>query len=373
MPAKPHAEIAGAGFAGLVVGTALAERGWSVRVHERDRELRAFGAGIFIWNNGLRVLRAIGAYDAVVAAAHEAGVYEDRHENRVTSRTEFGPSNGIRLLTMTRQSLYAPILASAERSGVDIVTGSEIVSASPEGTLFDANGREFRAHLAIGADGVGSKVRDSLGLRTERDTGKHGIIRVLAPRCLHALGPGNWNDVIDFYNLPVRSLRILYVPCNDNELYLAMMAPLDDPEASAIPPRVDVWLEAFPQLAPVIEGIDATGRFDAYETSKVRTWSVGKVALVGDSAHAMVPSLAQGAGLAICNALSLAVTLSNASDIERSLAQWESAQRPLTEHTQDAAARVSRERLINRNPIWNDDTLRAARSIPNGTQHLPIP
>src|SRR5688572_2694797 len=61
---KPgHAEIAGAGIAGLAAAAALAQRGWSVTVHERDAEVRAFGAGIFIYENGLRVLKALGALD----------------------------------------------------------------------------------------------------------------------------------------------------------------------------------------------------------------------------------------------------------------------------------------------------------------------
>jgi len=64
-----HAEIAGAGFAGLAAAIALRQRGWSVRVHEKEAALRAFGAGIFVWENGLRVLHAIGAYDDVVRGA----------------------------------------------------------------------------------------------------------------------------------------------------------------------------------------------------------------------------------------------------------------------------------------------------------------
>src|ERR1035438_9188608 len=64
-----HAEIAGAGFAGLTAAIALRRRGWTVRVHEKDAALRAFGAGIFIWENGLRVLQAIGAAEDVVRGA----------------------------------------------------------------------------------------------------------------------------------------------------------------------------------------------------------------------------------------------------------------------------------------------------------------
>jgi len=56
---KRHAEIVGAGFAGLTAASALAQRGWSVRVHERSDRLRTAGAGIYIYENGLRVLEAV--------------------------------------------------------------------------------------------------------------------------------------------------------------------------------------------------------------------------------------------------------------------------------------------------------------------------
>src|SRR5260370_35873900 len=63
---KRHAEIAGAGFAGLTAACALTQRGWTVRVHERADRLRTAGAGIYIYENGLRVLEAVGAYEAAV-------------------------------------------------------------------------------------------------------------------------------------------------------------------------------------------------------------------------------------------------------------------------------------------------------------------
>jgi len=54
-------EIAGGGIAGLTTGLAFARKGWRVRVHEQDGDLRIVGAGIYIWENGLRVLDARGA------------------------------------------------------------------------------------------------------------------------------------------------------------------------------------------------------------------------------------------------------------------------------------------------------------------------
>ena len=59
MTGKPTALIAGAGFAGLTAATALAQRGWNVTVFERQAQLRASGAGIYIWENGLRILEAL--------------------------------------------------------------------------------------------------------------------------------------------------------------------------------------------------------------------------------------------------------------------------------------------------------------------------
>ncbi len=88
MVEQRHAEIAGGGFAGLVSAIALAQRGWTVRVHEKSDKLRAYGAGIFIWENGLRVLKAIGAYDDVIAGSHEAKIYEVRDRGNVVDRSK---------------------------------------------------------------------------------------------------------------------------------------------------------------------------------------------------------------------------------------------------------------------------------------------
>jgi 2-methyl-3-hydroxypyridine 5-carboxylic acid dioxygenase len=367
MTARRHAEIAGAGFAGLTAAIALTARGWSVRVHEASPELRAFGAGIFIWENGLRVLKAVGAYAEVMQGAHEAVVYETRHDGRLLDAHSFTPDKGTRMLTMTRQHLYSALIRAAQRHGIEIITGSEAVGATREGVLITADGGSFAADLVVGADGVGSKVRDSIGLLQERHVYVDGIVRVLAPRPQEKLGPGNWDHVIDFWNMQSRPLRVLYVPCNARDLYLAMMAPVADQEATAIPLRTDIWMTAFPQLTPVIRSISVGGRYDAYETTKLKRWSRGRVAIIGDAAHAMTPTLGQGAGTAMMNALSLAVALEQEPAIERALARWEERERPLTEHTQDCSAQIANERRLSR---WDNETLRAANRIPAGTEHF---
>ena len=182
MSAQRHAEIAGAGFAGLTAGVALAQRGWSVRIHEASRELRAFGAGIFIWENGLRVLAALGAYREVIAGAHEAISYETRHDGRLIAEYRFTPEKGTRMLTMTRQHLYAALLRAAQRDGIDIVVGSEVTGATPAGSLITADGRQFQADLVIGADGVRSWTRQAIDIDVQTTPTGMGIWRVFTER-----------------------------------------------------------------------------------------------------------------------------------------------------------------------------------------------
>ena len=131
----------GAGFAGLTAACALAQRGWSVRVHERGERLRTTGAGIYIYENGLRVLTAVGAYDAAVKGApfaHTREVRDDR--NRVISVHRWV---GSRVFSIVRQTVINALAAAATRSGAEIVTGSVATGASSDGELVLADGRRL--------------------------------------------------------------------------------------------------------------------------------------------------------------------------------------------------------------------------------------
>jgi FAD binding domain len=85
-------EIAGGGIAGLTTGLAFARKGWRVRVHEQDDGLRILGAGIYLFENGLRVLDALGVLDAVIAGAIPASRHEKRnHDGSVFAQSRLSP------------------------------------------------------------------------------------------------------------------------------------------------------------------------------------------------------------------------------------------------------------------------------------------
>ena len=141
-----HAEIAGAGFAGLTAGAALAQRGWSVRVHERAPEAREFGAGIWTWENGLRVLNEIGAADEAFDGILLPPSWESR--DRTGKVIDYFPTGthetGGRLFCITRQQLYSAVLNAALRSGVELLTSSEAVGATPGGRAPDQGRRTLQ-------------------------------------------------------------------------------------------------------------------------------------------------------------------------------------------------------------------------------------
>jgi 2-polyprenyl-6-methoxyphenol hydroxylase-like FAD-dependent oxidoreductase len=324
-----RAEIAGGGFAGLAAACALAQRGWRVRVHERGVELRTAGAGIYVYENGLRVLEALGAFDDAVKGASVAQTREVRDErNRVISTHKWNRVG--RVYSIVRQRLIDALADAAKRAGAEIVTGSEAMGVTADGELLLADERRVSADLIIGADGVNSRVRDSLDLLARRKAMPDGAIRVLLPKTAEERAAGDTGTTIEYWS---GSRRILYTPCSDDEIYVALTMLDKDSAARATPIDAALWSKAFPHLAGLVSRI-GDGRYDRFELIKLKRWSSGRVAILGDAAHALPPNLGQGGGCAMMNALAMAVHLERAPDVASGLAAWEAAERPLTEHTQ---------------------------------------
>lgn len=360
----PHAEIVGAGFAGLATALSLTREGWSVRVHEAASEVRDFGAGILIWRNGMLALDALGIGEAVRAHSHQPPFYETRRN---------GESMSLELpdfpyWTMSRPNLHRTMADAVTAVGVEVVTNSRILSATTDGTITSENGDTFSADLVIGADGAGSAVRDSLDFAQERHRYKDGVARLLIPRPDEFAGV-EWDRIIDFWTFEPDVMRILYVPCGMGQIYVGLMAETSNEGASRIPIDAEVWSERFPLLAPLVELAAQAdgGRHDSYQTRKVTPWSAGKVALVGDAANAMCPAMAQGAGMAIVNAHALGVALREETTIEGALTLWEKRDRPMTDLTQDRSAFMAESRSFAKGNQWSDTLLETALSIPTGT------
>jgi len=210
---------------------------------------------------------------------------------------------------------------------VDIVTSSVAVSASPDGVLELESGAQNKADLVVVANGAFSRLREDLLCTATIDYGIEAGIRMLIDRA-----PGYPDDLItEYWN---DRWRLLYNPCTEGQDYIFLSAPVGDERARRSPIDRDLWREKFPLLADVIGRFTEASRWDRLVNVRCRAWSAGRVAIVGDAAHAMPPNLGQAANMAFTNAMSLAAAVTAAADIPAALRGWERDERPLTDHVQ---------------------------------------
>jgi 2-polyprenyl-6-methoxyphenol hydroxylase-like FAD-dependent oxidoreductase len=373
MPVR-KAEIAGAGLAGLALAVRLAQLGWRVTLHERNSDLRMFGAGIWLWENGLRSLALLGAYDAALARAKTIKEWRICDgKGRVLMSRPMKPDD--RLLLPPRADLYQALIDRAYALNVEIKTSSQVAGATPEGALLLQSGEERQADLVVGADGAFSRVRESVLCTRSIDYGIEAGIRMMID-----YRPGDPEDVAtEYWNGP---WRLLYNPCTNGENYIFLSAPVHDERARKIPVDRDLWKAKFPHASDLISRFTEAGRWDRIVNVRCHKWSEGRVAIVGDAAHAMPPNLGQAANMAFSNVLALAMAVTAATDIPRALEQWEQSQRPLTNHVQwwsyiygfvlgkwPANLELLRSDFIRAlgKIEWFDDGLnRGARHVPSG-------
>jgi 2-polyprenyl-6-methoxyphenol hydroxylase-like FAD-dependent oxidoreductase len=131
-----------------------------------------------------------------------------------------------------------------------------------------------------------------------------------------------------------RSRVFLCNGCSKENFYLFFGAPVDDKEAAGLPVNTELWIRLFPRFRSIIERVGEQGRWDNFSTVTCQAWRRGRVAILGDAAHALPPYLGQGANQAFTNALALAQFVTGASDIPSALKAWEARMKPLTDHTQ---------------------------------------
>jgi 2-polyprenyl-6-methoxyphenol hydroxylase-like FAD-dependent oxidoreductase len=235
------------------------------------------------------------------------------------------------VFSIVRQTVINALAEQARRAGAEIVLNSEAIGAVADGTLVLTDGRTLKADLVIGADGTGSRLRDGLGLLARRKYLVDGCTRLLIPKTAEEIGrQSDGATTVEYWS---GSRRVLYTPCSETEVYIALTMLDSDEAAKNTPVDGEAWRRWFPHLAPLIARL-GDGRYDRFEYTRLKRWSAGKVAIIGDAAHALPPNIGQGGGCAMMNALSMAVYLDRERDVPAALAAWEKNERAITEHTQ---------------------------------------
>jgi 2-polyprenyl-6-methoxyphenol hydroxylase-like FAD-dependent oxidoreductase len=313
--------IVGAGIAGLALGRALRLEGFLPEIVERTGALPAGGAGLYVPGNGVRALKVLGLADEVLTRAvritHQRILDHRGRRLAEIDLTQFwnpvGPCVGI-----ARRELQRILLDGA---GVPIRLGTTVKMLSQDSdevNVVFADGSSGTYDLVVGADGIHSSMRQMV---------------FDAPRPRH-LGQVSWRFLVDYSRridawtaMLGRQRAFLRVPVGPNRLYC--YADLVSP-AALDPSHRDVdrfralfedFAEPVPTILGALDGFESI-HFAPIEEIATATWVRGRVVLVGDAAHATSPNMAQGASMALEDALVLTHTLATHSSAAAALSAF---------------------------------------------------
>ena len=351
--------IVGGGLGGLAAALFLRKAGLEATVYEQVPELREAGAGIVVSPNMVRPLRKIGLGEKLSAfAVRLEAAWEFRRwtDGRVLFVQPMGDEcerlYGTHCYVAHRADLVALLQRALpqhplrlDHRCIDVAQNEH----EAELTFASAGGRTTKvaADVVIGADGIHSLVSRAVARQIDARFSGLCAFRCLVPaekapeialRPVQTLwlGPGR-----HFVHYPISAGRLVnvvaIVPAGNwrNESWTA------DGEISDLSAQFEGWDHRVQQL---IRSAASTKRWAMYDRDPLERWSEGRITLLGDAAHAMLPFFAQGAAQAIEDAVVLAdcLQIADAGSVPQALQRYEAIRRPRTSQVQ----RMSRGREV---------------------------
>jgi salicylate hydroxylase len=350
-----HIAIAGGGIAGLAAAVALARRGNSVTLMERAGDFAETGAGIQIGPNGVRALAALGVMARLDAAAvrperlyvHAGAGGRPIAEVALGARIE--ARFGAPWLTVLRTDLHAALLATARGlAAITLRTGCAIVSYADHADGIDctpADGAPVAADGLLGADGIRSTVRAQM--LADGGPADNGLViyRALVP----ADAVPAWARAAEVHLWLMAGGHVVHYPVAAGAFVnIVAMAegawPGQGWSAPATPAEaLSAFTAAAPALDEVLKAPAAWLKWAGCDRPATPRWSAGRACLIGDAAHPVLPCLAQGAVMALEDAIVLAGLMApDASDPRPAFAAFQARRQARTARVQNESRRQAR-------------------------------
>ena len=366
--------IAGGGIGGLAAALALARRGYAVKVLEQSAQLGEIGAGIQLGPNAFSAFDALG----IGERARSRAVYTDHlimmdavDESEVASvavgeafRKRFGNPYAVSHRADLHQSLLEAV---RENDHVELLTSERVDRVEQEADAViatDQHGRAHRGAALIGCDGVKSNVRQQFVNDAVRVSG-HVVYRAVAdardfPADLKLNAPCLWAGP---------DCHLVHYPLRGGEQYNVVVTfhSRKAEEWGVTDGSREEVMTYFTGIGPrprrLLDMPKSWRRWATADREPIGRWSFGRVTLLGDAAHPMLQYLAQGACMAIEDAVTLGEALgAEGGDFERAFARYEGARVARTARVVLMTREMGRiyhakgvERLV-RNDLWRART-----------------
>ncbi|MEV6342802.1 FAD-dependent monooxygenase [Actinoplanes sp. NPDC051851] len=345
--------IAGGGIAGAATALALHRAGIPAEIYEAHPSGgEDAGAFLTVMRNGMTALAAIDAAEAVTAVSYPARAVSlwDAGFTHLGRRPIESPAR-----TITRAALYRALQELATARGIPVHHGRRLADATvtPTGVLATfTDGTTASGDILIGADGIHSRTRHLIdpAAPAPRFAGQHVV---------YGYTPGNPSGAaVDEYHM-VRGTHAFFgftVPADDGRTWWFARLPAPAPttlptgpqpgsEATARSWRDLVLTACRDHDTPLTSIVSGTGTDiiggDSYDIPTTPHWHDTHLALVGDAAHAATPAAAQGASMALEDAITLATALTSHDTPADAFATYESLRRTQTEETVATSAKLS--------------------------------
>ncbi|KDN23405.1 FAD-dependent monooxygenase [Amycolatopsis rifamycinica] len=342
------AVVVGGGIGGLAAAVGLHRVGWTVTVLEKAPEFGDVGAGISLWPNALRCLDELGVDLGERLAPQREGGFRDRRGRRIAryDGAEFARRHGRPLGAIHRRDLIAALRDAIPAESLK--TGAEVTEVREDG-LVRYNRGELRADLIVAADGIHSRVRHAL-------FPDH-------PEPVYS-GSTAFRGIAHLPGTPLstsfdRGTEVGVLPLTGGDVYwwISALAAPGTPAADLEPAR-EGWHEPIPALLAATPP-EAVLHHDLYHLgTPLKTYTRGRIALLGDAAHAMPPFLGQGGCQAIEDAVVLAHAVSTEDTVGAALASYDRTRRPRSQRVVRESVRMGKLGPQLANPVAT--ALRAA-------------
>jgi len=318
MTSRLSVVVLGGGIGGLFTANALIAQGFEVSVYEQAPALGEVGAGVFLTPNSVRQLQRVGLGAAVEKYGARVGTGSRyfRHDGTPIAPVQVTDSSGWNATFGMHRADAVDILAEALPPGV-VYTGHRCTGfAQDDATarVTFVNGASVEADLVVGADGIHSELRQYVAPPSRPVFSGSVAYRGLVAHERIAPWPTDawmmWlGKAKHFLTFPVRAGKLInyvgFVPA-DAEMKESWSAPGDPgvlrQEFAGWDPRID----------SLLKHVELTFRWALYDREPLPTWTRGRLTLLGDAAHPMLPHLGQGANQSIEDGMALATILARA-------------------------------------------------------------